>query len=249
MNIWAIADLHLALSCPEKTMEDFGPTWANYIKRIQENWANNVQKDDLVLIAGDITWAYTLEKAQVDLQWIDQLPGTKVMIRGNHDTWWQSLNKVQKILPPSIIALQNDAYNIEGLSIGGSRLWDTLEFNFSDLIELKENPKANPNTPILTEEENERIFSRELHRLELSLKAMNPSAPLKIVMTHYPPISHDLKPSKAHQMLKDYKVDICVFGHVHNITPSSLKLFGKKEGVNYLLTAADYLKFIPLKIK
>jgi predicted phosphohydrolase len=249
MNLWAIADIHLALSCPEKTMEAFGPKWSNYHERIEKNWKEVVQKEDLVLIPGDISWAFTLEQAQIDLSWIDQLPGTKVIIRGNHDSWWQSLKKVEKILPPSIIALQNTAYNVDNLSIGGSRLWETLEFNYSDLVEFKENPKANPKTPVLTLEGNEHIFERELHKLEMSLQKMNPDAQFKIVMTHYPPISYDLENSKAHQLLKKYRVNSCVFGHVHNLIPPSSSFLGLKDGINYIFTAADYLNFKPLKIK
>lgn len=248
MNIFALADLHLCLSTPDKNMEDFGPRWESYMQRIEENWKKIVKPEDLVLIAGDISWALKLDKALIDLNWIDKLPGRKVMIKGNHDYWWKSINQVRKILPPSIYALQNDALNLEGVSIGGSRLWDSDEYEFSKIIEYKENPKKNPKTPILTPLDNQNIFEKELKRLELSLSLMNPKAPLKIVMTHYPPISHDLKESKVHLLLKKYNINFCIFGHVHNAIETEPKLFGQKDFVHYVFSAADYLQFKPIKI-
>lgn len=247
-QIWAIADLHLCISCPQKTMEVFGHQWDNYIDRIKENWIKCIDKDDIVLLAGDITWALKLEEAKIDLEWIDELPGTKIMVRGNHDYWWKSMKQIKRILPKSIHLIQNNAINLDIASIGGSRLWDTQEFNCLDIIDYKENPLANPKVKPLTLEENERIFSKELHRLELSLSQIDPGAKLKIAMTHYPPISHDLKPSKAHELLKKYNIDICIFGHIHNLKADPPTLFGEKDNIKYIFTAADHLKFVPLKL-
>ena len=111
-------------------MEDFGQSWSHYIERIRENWKKLVKENDLVLIAGDITWALRIDEAKIDLEWLSELPGTKVMIRGNHDYWWRTLTQVKSILPPKMHAIHNDALNLEDVSIGGSRLWDTIEFNF-----------------------------------------------------------------------------------------------------------------------
>src|ERR1700733_9276880 len=108
MAVWALADLHLALSIPEKSMESFGEPWINYTAKIKDQWLKHIKTDDLVLIPGDISWAMRLEDAAVDLNWIHELPGTKVLIRGNHDYWWTSLSKVERILPPSIHLVQNN---------------------------------------------------------------------------------------------------------------------------------------------
>ncbi len=248
-HIWAIADLHLCISCPEKNMEVFGPSWSRYIERIKENWKQVVSEDDLVLIAGDITWAIKPEDAKIDLDWIATLPGTKVMIRGNHDYWWRTKSQVDKILPPRFHIVHNDALNLPTLSIGGSRMWDSLEYRFADIVDFKDNPKANPKVKPLTDEENEKIFRKELIRLEMSLAKMDPNAPLKIAMTHYPPIGNDLKPSKVHALLKKYHIDLCVFGHLHNLRPNHPPLFGSLDNIQYLFTAADFLEFKPLKIK
>lgn len=249
MTIWALADLHLAFSVPSKTMDVFGPQWENYAQRIEENWRRLVAPADLVLLPGDISWAMRPEEARIDLEWIHRLPGTKVMLRGNHDYWWTSLSKIQQVLPSSIHLVQNNAFNWGDVSIAGSRLWDTSEYAFSKYIQFQENPRAKQ----LTErddnkEESERIFQRELGRLELSLKCLPKNAKLRIAMTHYPPISADLKDSRVSRLLEKYGVNICVFGHLHNVD-NTLPMFGEKNGIHYYLTSADYLRFVPLKIK
>lgn len=242
MNIWAIADLHLSFSRPDKDMAVFGPLWEGYAQKIEKQWREHIADEDLVLIAGDISWAMKTEEAITDLEWIDHLPGTKVIIRGNHDYWWSSLNKVKSILPPSIHALQHSPFNWQGVSISGTRLWDSDEYGFSSVIEFKENPREKK-----IEHENQKIFEREIGRLELAAQTLDPSAKVKIMMTHYPPIGLDLEPSRASQVLEKYGVNICLFGHLHSIDPT-LSLFGEARGINYLLTSADYLNFTPVKV-
>lgn len=245
MNVFAIADLHLNLSVPEKSMEVFGPSWKNYVARIETNWKSSIQENDLVLLAGDLCWAGSLEEAKTELDWVDQLPGTKVLIKGNHDYWWSSLKKVRSCLPPSIHVIQNDAFHIDDIAIGGTRLWDTKEYNFSKYI-----PFVAPTKELETEihkDLSEKIYERELNRLKMSLSQINPSAKIKIAMVHYPPISAELAPSRASKILEDFKTDICVFGHLHNVDKKA-SIFGIKDKVRYLLTSADYLDCIPLKV-
>lgn len=230
MRVWAIADLHLAVSTPDKKMDVFGPRWENYMEKIRQNWLHVVGKDDLVLIAGDISWAKKLDKATLDLEWIESLPGTKVMIKGNHDYWWESVGKVRQKLGPSTHVIQNDAFHWGDFSIGGARLWDTPEYRF-----WGEKPLT---------AEDERIFERELQRLEMSLMALKKDAPYKIAMTHYPPVGPLLAPSRASHLFEKYGVHTCVFGHLHNINPP----FGAARGVNYYLTSSDALEFKPLNL-
>lgn len=244
MAIFTIADLHLALNIPEKSMEYFGDVWKNYAERMQEAWERLIKPEDLVLIPGDISWATKEADALVDLNWIDKLPGTKLLLRGNHDYWWSSLSQVRKMLPPSLKVIQNDSFLWEGFSIGGSRLWDTPEYNFNGYIQMIDNPRAkkmNLSEPL---EEQEKIFLRELHRLELSLRSLK-SGTRKIAMTHYPPIGPDGAPSRASALLEKYGVETCVFGHLHNVKKDR-PLFGNARGVNYILTSADYLDFTPI---
>lgn len=246
MSVFALADLHLALGLPEKQMDVFGEPWIGYTQKIENAWKKSIKRDDLVLLAGDISWGSSPEEAKIDLDWIDQLPGTKVLLKGNHDYWWSSLSKVQKILPPSLHLIQNNAFHWHDIAIGGTRLWDSKEYNFNPYIDYIPNPKAklNPNPPTI--EESERIFERELTRLEASLKCLKKDAKVKIALTHYPPISLPLAPSRTSAILDNYNIDYCIFGHLHNVKKGVQ--FGKFHHVEYLLTAADYLNFEPLKI-
>ena len=159
MNIWAIADLHLCLSNTDKTMEVFGDNWKDYIQRIKTNWEAKVLPTDLVLIAGDISWAKNFQDSLVDFDFIEKLPGKKVIIKGNHDYWWPSLKKMHENLPPSIHVIQNNSFNIDEVSIAGARLWDTDEYNFNEITVFKENPFKNESRE-LDIQENERIFKR-----------------------------------------------------------------------------------------
>jgi len=246
MSIFAIADLHLSFNTPRKGMDIFGENWKEHASKIEATWKELITKDDLILVAGDISWAMNFEQVEADFHWIDQLPGTKVIIKGNHDYWWTTLNKVREKLPPSILAIQSDALLWNDIAISGTRLWDTQEFSFKEYIDLQ--PGPSPFTPKSEEEllHNEKIYARELDRLERSIQAM-PEAKTKIVMTHYPPISADLQQSKASQILEKYSVNHCVFGHLHQMK-EGVKMFGEKNGIRYHFTSCDYLDFKPIKI-
>ncbi|MBS0622849.1 MAG: metallophosphoesterase [Verrucomicrobia bacterium] len=232
MPLFAIADLHLAISVPEKDMGVFGPQWSGYMEKIAASWKQEITEEDLVLIAGDISWAMHAEDAKKDLAWIGDLPGTKVMIRGNHDYWWGSLKKVRELCPPSIHPLHHTAWTFQDIAIAGTRLWDSPDF---------------PARVVPYTEEDRKIYERELGRLEIACQALDKKAKKRIVMTHFPPLTADLKDSPASAILERYEVDICLFGHLHNLAPHT-PLFGKKNGVQYLLTSADYLGFLPLKL-
>ncbi len=250
MSVWAIADLHLSFGIPNKSMDIFGPRWVNHAERVKEHWQDLISPEDLVLIPGDISWGMTPEQAKVDLDWIEALPGTKVLLRGNHDYWWGSLKKLEKILPPSIHLIQNNVFFWNEFAIGGSRLWDTDEFCFDSYIEYQENPRAVISDKEPSTAERERIFQRELLRLEASLKMLNTKASsgqIRIAMTHYPPIGAELHDSRASAILEKYKISICVFGHLHNVVPGTLP-FGVKNGVRYMFVACDTIECTPVKI-
>ncbi|MBA3722520.1 MAG: metallophosphoesterase [Parachlamydiaceae bacterium] len=247
MSIWAIADLHLSFGVPNKLMDIFGPQWVNHAARVEKAWKENVSPDDLVLIPGDISWAMQFDEVRPDLEWIHKLPGTKVCIKGNHDYWWSSISKIRPILPPSCHLIQNDSFTWKDVSIGGSRMWDTSEYNFDALFEDEEPVAQKTLTESDVSEDKDKIFRRELGRLENSLKTMDQKAKLRIAMTHYPAIGLDLKDSSISRLLEKYNVNICVFGHIHNVQ-SGLPLFGIHNGVEYHLVACDYLNCTPLKI-
>ena len=250
MTIWALSDPHLSFGTPSKSMEAFGPVWKDYQEKIKTAWCKLVADDDLVLLPGDISWAMKLEDALIDLNWIDALPGTKLLLKGNHDYWWPSSQKLAKALPPSINFIYNTAFHWKDATIGGSRLWDTEEYQFNDYIEYAFNPLATVKEEQNEEkrlEEERKIFDRELERLRLSLSQLKKEAKVRIAMTHYPPIGADLKPSKASKILEAAGIQICVFGHLHNVRKGSLP-FGEARGVRYLFTSCDYINFTPVKI-
>ncbi len=249
--IWAIGDLHLSFGCPNKEMGVFGPDWKDHHEKIRAFWDANVAKEDLVLIPGDISWAMKLEDAMADLLWIEERPGCKVLIRGNHDYWWDTASKVRRRLPPSLHILSSDAFHWNDVSIAGARLWDTKEYHFGPYIDMKPSAKPKPERTELEnakkEEEDEKIFCRELLRLQASLNCLRPDAKFKIVMTHYPPISADLKDSTVSKMLENAHVNCCVFGHLHSVRQGQT-LFGTKEGIEYHLTSCDWLNFTLLRL-
>ena len=152
MKVFAISDLHLSLNNP-KPMNVFGPVWEGYEQKIFEDWKKKVGEEDLVLLAGDFSWAMKLEEAKVDFDLIKDLPGKKIIIRGNHDYWWSSISAVRKMLPKDIYAIQNDAIKFENIIVCGTRGWT-----------VSENGK-------FASEEDEKIFKREVIRLDLTLKS------------------------------------------------------------------------------
>lgn len=246
MAIWAIGDLHLSFGISGKEMHVFGPEWKDHHEKIKAHWDANVSAEDLVLIPGDISWAMRLEEAKADLDWIEARPGTKLIIRGNHDYWCQAPTKVRKVLPPSIHLIWSDAYLWNDVAICGTRLWDSPEFDFGQYIEMKEPIKEGGKD--LPPQEYEAVFRREVMRLEMAIKAMDKNARLKIAMLHYPPIGADLQPSQVSQILENAGISSCVFGHLHSVRPDS-KMFGTKNGVTYHFVACDWLNFKLLRIE
>jgi predicted phosphohydrolase len=252
MSVWAISDPHLSFGVTNKSMEVFGPLWGGYAEKMAENWRKAISPDDLVLIPGDISWATQLEEAVPDLEWIDALPGTKLILRGNHDYWWTSTAKMAKIMPPSIHFIQNNVFNWHDITIGGARLWDSEEYSFEQYVQFVERPNRPPKVRTAEEiekyqEEARKIFARELERLKLSLKQLNSKAHHRIALTHYPPIGADLHPSLVSALLEEYRIEICIFGHLHSLKPDA-RLFGEARGVRYLLTSCDYINFDPVRV-
>jgi predicted phosphohydrolase len=168
MALFAISDLHLSLG-GEKPMDIFGSEWADHHLKIKENWGKIVSDDDIVILGGDLCWAMKLEDAQQDFDFIHQLPGKKVLFKGNHDYWWQSYSKVVRALPEGIYAVQNNYFAYEnGIAICGTRGWTIPGEHYT--------------------EQDGKIFKREKMRLELSLaKAQNDGYEKFIVTLHYPP--------------------------------------------------------------
>jgi predicted phosphohydrolase len=245
-TIWAISDLHLSFGTSNKKMDLFGPEWEHHDQKIQQAWDSSIAPDDIVLISGDISWAMRIEDAMPDLQWVAQRPGIKVLIRGNHDYWWSSASKVRKALPMGMFVIQNDAVCFDNIAIAGTRLWDSPEFDFSEIIDMKTTALPMKNHEEMKDEE---ILDRELHRLELSLQALPKEASIKIALTHYPPVGTTMAPTRASALFEKYGVNLVVFGHLHSLKKGLLPLFGSARGVRYVLSSCDYLNFKPLRIQ
>lgn len=223
MRLFAISDLHLSGSSP-KPMDIFG--WENHWERIQADWSSKVAEEDLVLIGGDISWAMQLQDAQVDLEEIGRLPGKKLLLRGNHDYWWGSLGKVRSILPAGMQVLQNDAFAYGNWVIAGTRGWNCPTGNHANA-------------------QDEKIFQREVQRLELSLKQAEKlrqmGQPL-VVMMHYPPFDEKRQPSPFTDLMERYGVSLATYGHLHGNHLKSV-FEGTLRGVEYRMVSCDYLQF------
>lgn len=228
MKVFAISDLHLSVA-EDKPMDVFGPDWEGYMMRIRQNWLRTVNDDDLVLIPGDISWVTYLNDAGPDLRYIEELPGKKLLVKGNHDYWWSTMRKLEQFTEreglKSISFIQNNAFFYWDLAVVGSRAWKTPEDNGFTL-------------------EDEKIYNRELIRLELSLKHTMGFGGTIIAMLHYPPFSANGKPSAFVDLLSDYRVTICVYGHLHGKS-CGFSVTGDYNGIRYYLVSADYLNFTP----
>ncbi len=247
MAVWAIGDLHLSFGIPNKSMDVFGARWHNHAHRIKEAWQAVVASDDLVLIPGDICWATNLTQARENLMWIDSLPGTKVLLKGNHDYWWpSSITKLMALAPPTCHFIHNNSFLWHEIVIAGARLWDIPNISFDAAIDF--NPQFDSQKEVQSIVESDKIYRRDLIRLETSLKSMPSSAQVRIAMTHYPPIGLHFEETEASRLLEKFDINICVFGHLHQTKPH-IKLFGQHNGVHYYMVACDALdNFTPLKI-
>ncbi len=230
MKVYAISDFHLSIFNP-KPMDIFGEVWNNYLDEISSFWRSNLTEEDVMLIAGDISWAMTLEAVVPDLEYLGSFPGKKVILRGNHDYWWHSISAIRKILPANMYAVQNDCIRIGDLLICGSRGWVTPEIKtFSD--------------------DDKKIYDRELIRLKLSLDEMSKmrkEGDKVVVMMHFPPFNSKFESSPFTQLIASYSPDKVIYGHLHGKGVRAKKSV-TLDGVEYLLTSCDLIDNIPVRI-
>ena len=229
MAIFALGDLHLSQS-GEKPMDIFGPEWKDHPGKIKKNWERLVSEDDLVIVPGDISWAMRPEEAVVDLNWLATLPGQKLLVRGNHDYWWGAIGKVRRMLPPGIYALQNDSFSWGDWTICGTRGW------------------IYPGDEGFDPEYDQRIYQREIHRLRLSLESSRSQAGTDLICAlHFPPFNKFNGSSGFSDLMEEWGVKICLYGHVHSLGRE--KVFqGRQRGIEYYYVAADGVDFSPVVI-
>ena len=221
MKIYAISDLHLSL-CGDKPMDIFGEKWGGYLEKIEYDWNSKVSETDVVLISGDISWAMQLENALIDLEFLNKLKGTKIIIRGNHDYWWQSISRLREKLPSNVIALQNDAVKIGDYVFCGSRGW------------------AVEGSPEFTEQDV-KLYNRETERFRLALKNaenLRLNGEKLIALIHYPPFNIRRENSNFTALFEEFKVDKVVYGHLHGRDAKPYYRINK-NGIEYILASCD----------
>lgn len=232
MALYTIADLHLSLGV-EKPMDIFGGRWQGYQEKLDKNLHHLLTDDDTLIIPGDISWGLKLEETLNDFKFIENLPGKKIILKGNHDLWWSTSSKIQKFFE------ENDIYTID-LLFNNFKVYDNIALCGTRGWSYEENFKN---------EADEKIYKREVLRLENSLKqAHNAGYSEKICFLHYPPIYEHFKCIEILELFKIYNVSTCIYGHLHG---ESLKYAknGIYENVEYKLVSADFLNFMPILLK
>lgn len=231
MKVYSLSDFHLSINC-SKPMNIFGAVWDNYLDEIKIN-CDKLEDDDVLLIAGDISWAMTLAEAKADLEFIGSLKGKKIIIRGNHDYWWKSISLVRNALPGGVYALQNDCIKIGNVVFTGSRGWTTPEFG---------------NT-LPTDEQ--KIYDREIQRFKLGLTAASKVKTVSdklVVLCHYPPFNSSFSETPFTELFEEFGADAVVYGHLHgsNVKTARNVSIG---GIKYYLTSCDLLKNCPINVE
>ena len=227
MALYAIGDLHLCLGA-EKPMDIFGGAWVNYMEKLRCGFSS-IKPEDTVVFLGDLSWALDLQQATADFHWINQIPGQKIILKGNHDYWWSTAAKFYKFCETNgfqnQFILNNNHYEYGGIAICGTRGWFFEEERSG--------------------EHDEKVFRRELIRLETSLKSAGDLT--KIVFLHYPPKYKGYECPEIIELLHKYDVRRCFYGHLHGAS-HSLALEGTWDGIEYRLVSADKLDFKPFLV-
>ncbi len=227
MSVYAIGDTHLSFSTP-KPMDIF-KGWDDYAQRLENNWQHLITNEDTVIINGDISWAMGLEQAEKDLEFLNNLNGTKIISKGNHDYWWNTITKMEKFCKEkgfdTIKFLHNNAYKVGEIAIAGTRGW------FFD-----------------AEKDNvDKVMARECARLQRSIDEAKKLSGEVVVFLHYPPVSTVKVCEPIMNVLKENNIERCYYGHLHGgaINGAINEVY---DGIKFQLVSADYLNFCPLFI-
>lgn len=228
MALYAIGDLHLCLGAP-KPMDVFGGAWVGYMEKLRQGMSV-IGPEDTTVLLGDLSWALDLPGAREDFAWLQKIPGEKIILKGNHDYWWSTQAKFEKFCTEhgftQMHLLNNNCFFYEDVAICGTRGW------------FFEEERSGTH--------DEKVFRRELMRLEASLKAAGERQ--KLVFLHYPPRYKGYTCPEILELLKKYEVRQCFYGHLHGAS-HRLAMEGLWDGVEYRLLSADYLNFRPYKVK
>lgn len=228
MSLFAIADLHLSFYKIKDNI--FGDNWLHHYEKIKKNWINNINCDDTVLILGDISWAKNLKELEPDMLFINNLPGKKIFLKGNHDYWWGSITKLKELYK-DIFFMQNNFTVYKDTAICGSRGW------------------VCPNDNFFTKDDK-KIYMRELNRLKISLEMAVKSGYSKIyVVLHFPPTNCKKENSDFIDLIENYPVKKVIYGHLHGKDCFDFSYKGVVNNIEYILVSSDYIDFDPYKIE
>ncbi len=238
MSVFAMSDLHLSLSA-DKPMDVFGRGWSDYMERIRTNWNNLVSAEDTVIIGGDVSWAMYLSQCKPDFDYIQALNGTKIISKGNHDYWWESITKLDKFVADngydSIKFMHNNSYIVENYGLCGARGW---------ILPGNDQFKT----------DDRKMYERELIRLELSAQHLvtaltnRDDVSDRVAVLHYPPVDKEHIPDDGfHSVMKRYGITKCIYGHLHGRSCENA-FNGEYDGIEYRLVSSDYMNFEPCNL-
>lgn len=224
MSLFAIGDTHLTFGT-DKPMDIFGG-WQDYVRRLEENWRAVVEKEDIVVIPGDISWAMSLEEALPDFMFLHSLPGTKLIMKGNHDYWWSTMKKLNLLLEnngiDSVHMIFNNAYEAGDFAVCGTRGWFYDASTGAD----------------------KKVIAREAGRLKVSIEQARITGKEIISFLHYPPVTNEAECSEIMQVLRDENIRRCYYGHLHGES-RRFAVNGEYDGIKFGLVSADHLGFCP----
>lgn len=234
MALFTISDLHLPLGV-NKPMDIFGRDWENYVMRLEENWRANIKNEDTIVMPGDFSWAMHLRDSKADFEFIESLPGRKILLRGNHDYWWDTLSKLERFKKEhgfeTVHFLQNNYFSYNDTAICGTRFW---------------------NCPVVAKlnAEDEKIYKRELIRCSLTLAEAKKDGFSEIIFfTHFPPVNQQGEVDEEFfKIMKEYNVSRVVYGHIHG-SGKKMAFSGEYDSIKFDLVSCDFLSFLPLKLK
>lgn len=228
MSLFAIGDTHLSLGC-NKPMDVF-PGWNDYVQRIEKNWRAVVGDNDIVVVAGDISWAMSPDEAAEDFAFLHSLPGHKIILKGNHDYWWQTKKKLDEFLYnhgfDSVSIMFNSAYKADSFAVCGSRGWFFDDLKNNDI----------------------KVLNREAGRLQKSIDCAKQLGGEIIAFLHYPPVTKDQVCDEILDVLKRNSIKRCYYGHLHGASTLNA-VCEEVDGIKFDLISADYLRFCPKLIE
>lgn len=228
MALYVLGDMHLSIGTPDKSMDIFSG-WDDYHQLLKQNWLDNVKEEDTVVLAGDTSWAMKLEDTYADFDFVNRLPGRKIILKGNHDYWWTSMKKMNDFFArnnfTTLNILHNNHYKYDEYGICGTRGW----------VNIGE------------ETANAKIMAREVQRLEESIKSALRVELIPIVFLHYPPIYGNSYNYDILEVMYKYKINRCYYGHIHGLGYKNA-IIGERDGIIFELISSDFLRFAPKKV-